>query len=171
MTRLFRLLFLSILPLLPTFALADSCSVALGTYLNSKKDISGVDKGVTGRTTLSLAKDGLAIMTDSAQGGIEGYQAFGMMQGTWRCVEGDATGAKISATMLDFSYPNESDSDAHIARVELSGTVTVETGQISGEVNVYIYKLSDDPFSDVPPASSVDYVFDGKHVLSLPGSS
>lgn len=171
MPRFVRLLLLTALPLTPTFALADTCSVALGTYLNNKKDVSGVDKGVTGRTTLSLAEDGLAIMTDSAQGGIEGYQAFGMMQGTWRCDESDDTSAKISATMLDFSYPNASDPDAHIARVELSGTVTDATGQISGEVKVYIYKLFDDPFSDEPPASTVNYVFDGQHVLSFPGRS
>ena len=109
-------------------------------------------RGVEGRTILSLAKNGFAIMTDSAQGGIKGYQAFGMMQGFWHCEAASDSSINFRATLVDFSYPDENDPDAKIGRVEISGKVETKTGSLKGQTAVKIFPLFADPFSGKSPS-------------------
>ena len=104
-------------------AQAQSCDTIQGTYLTTKVDRSGVDVGVKGRTVLILAAGGTATMTDSAQGGIAGYQAFGTMQGEWDCVSVDGGSHRIQATLVDFSYPDNANPDATVARIDVSAVI------------------------------------------------
>ena len=151
----------------PAFAQSSDCRPLSGTYLTKKFDTSGVDKGVEGRTLLSLAEDGLASMTDSAQGGIKGYQAFGMMQGVWRCEAGDENSMRLHATLVDFSYPDGNNPDAKIARVEISGVMDPASGALKGRTAVNVFPLYDDPFSGKAPELTVNYDFEGQRVLAM----
>ena len=151
-------------------AAAETCALALGTYLTKKVDTSGVAKGVEGRTILSLAPSGFASMTDSAQGGITGYQAFGMMQGNWSCTPSGGAGVtEVEATLLDFSYPNEADPEAKIARVEISARIDA-SGKLDGKTEIKIYALFDDPISGQEPEVSIGYEFEGQRILEQVGS-
>ena len=168
MKRILPLLLVSCLAAVPAIAQTADCGALLGTYLTKKIDTSGVDKGVTGRTLLSLAENGFAIMTDSAQGGIKGYQAFGMMQGVWRCDAGSESSMRFHATLVDFSYPDGNDPDAKIARVEISGVVDGASGSLKGRTAVNVFPLFDDPFSGKAPELVVNYDFEGRRVLDMP---
>lgn len=159
---------LSVLAAAPAQAQSADCGPLLGTYLTKKIDTSGVDKGIEGRTILSLAQDGFATMTDSAQGGIEGYQAFGMLQGVWTCEAGDGSGMKIRATLVDFSYPDGGNPGAKVARVEISGSVDPASGALKGKTAVNLFPLLDDPFSGRAPELVVDYEFEGRRILVTP---
>lgn len=153
---------------LPAHAQSPDCRSMLGTYLTTKVDTSGVAKGVEGRTILSLARNGFAIMTDSAQGGIKGYQAFGMMQGFWHCEAASDSSINFRATLVDFSYPDENDPDAKIGRVEISGKVETKTGSLKGQTAVKIFPLFADPFSGKEPELVVTYDFKGQRILVTP---
>ncbi|MEM9104911.1 MAG: hypothetical protein AAGC96_04580 [Pseudomonadota bacterium] len=152
------------------FAHADDCAEIQGTYLTAKVDKTGVEKGAEGRTVLTFAAGGTATMTDSAQGGIAGYQAFGMMQGEWDCVSGDGVGQKIQATLVDFSYPDATNPDATIARVDVSAVIDRSSGALVGKTIVNFFPLLDDPFSGQEPASTVEYDFEGQRIRITPPS-
>ncbi len=168
MKTILPLLLASCLAAAPAIAQTADCGPLLGTYLTKKIDTSGVDKGVEGRTILSLAPDGFAAMTDSAQGGIKGYQAFGMMQGVWRCEASGEKSMRFHATLVDFSYPDGNNPDAKIARVEISGTVDAKSGALKGKTAINIFPLFDDPFSGKAPGLVVNYDFEGQRILVTP---
>lgn len=152
----------------PAIAKANDCLPLLGTYLTKKVDTSGVDKGIKGRTILSLAEGRFAIMTDSAEGGIAGYQAFGMMQGIWRCEDGGENSMRFHATLVDFSYPDEKNPDPKIGRIEISGLVDIASGSLKGRTAVEIFPLFDDPFSGKAPELVVNYDFEGQRIQVTP---
>ncbi|MEM6582830.1 MAG: hypothetical protein AAF699_16230 [Pseudomonadota bacterium] len=143
---------------------AEDCLSVLGTYLTTKTDTSGIDKGMVGRTILSLAPGGFATMTDSAQGGIQGYQAFGMMQGSWNCSTGQDERTAVAVTLLDFSYPSEANPNAKVALVSIAGSVDAETGDIRGKTGVRLYPIDIDPFSNTKPDLEVGYTFEGRRL-------
>ncbi|MEM8659670.1 MAG: hypothetical protein AAGF35_02185 [Pseudomonadota bacterium] len=145
-------------------AVAEECTGAKGTYLTTKVDTSGVDKGSVGRTILSLSPGGFATMTDSAQYGFKGYQAFGMMQGSWSCLSESDENTTITVTLLDFSYPSAEDPDAKVALVEITGAINGKTGELQGTTKVKLYPISDDPFSDATPEVDVGYTFSGQRI-------
>ncbi|MEM8957846.1 MAG: hypothetical protein AAGC86_08525 [Pseudomonadota bacterium] len=147
----------------PAAAQTDLCTALSGTYLTTKIDTSGVDTGAKGRTILTLAPGGVAMMNDSAQYGIEGYQAFGDMQGAWRCEGADG----FHATLLDFTYPDAANPDAQVARVEVSGTLD-DSSKLKGQTEVHLYPLFDDPLSDATPELTVGYAFEGQKLILPP---
>lgn len=147
----------------PAFAQTDLCEALSGTYLTTKTDTSGADTGAKGRTILTLAPGGVAMMTDSAQYGIEGYQAFGDMQGAWRC--SGATG--FHATLLDFSYPDGTNPEPKVARIEVSGTADASAA-LTGQTEVNLYPLFDDPLSGAKPELTVGYAFEGQRLSPSP---
>ncbi|MEM9498309.1 MAG: hypothetical protein AAGA28_10340 [Pseudomonadota bacterium] len=155
----------------PEFAQTGTGLQAHGTYLLSKIDTSGVDSGVEGKTILSLLPSGFAIMTDSAQGGLDGYQAFGMMQGTWTCSKCGDAGLTVEAMLLDFAYPNDGNPGATLSRVALSGLLDVTTGGFSGQGVVRLCPLTADPFADPAPDATVTYSFKGQKVPNPEGWS
>ncbi|MEM8564083.1 MAG: hypothetical protein AAGF57_17720 [Pseudomonadota bacterium] len=157
--------FVVILGLSPYSLAAENCVDVLGTYLTTKTDTSGVDKGMVGRTILSLAPAGFATMTDSAQDGVQGYQAFGMMQGSWSCSQGADGITSVAVTLLDFSYPNEARPNAKVALIEITGAISAKSGGISGNTRVKLYPIEEDPFAGTKPALDVGYTFNG---LRLP---
>ena len=146
-----------------TLAETEDCASLAGTYLATKTDRSGVDEGVRGRTILTLAPGGAAFMGDSAQYGIEGYQAFGAMQGGWNC---DGEGV-FRATLLDFSYPDSANPDAMVGRIEISGTVD-GSGGVTGQTEVNLFPLFSDPLSDASPDVQVSYAFEGQRLELSP---
>lgn len=155
---------------LPAVAQADDCREIQGTYLTTKVDRTGVDQGARGRTILTLAHGNTASMTDSAQGGISGYQAFGMMQGEWTCVSSDDASHTIRATLVDFSYPDDANPDATVARVDLSAVINPTSGALQGKTMVSIFPLFDDPFSSEEPTVTVEYDFEGQRIRITPPS-
>ncbi|MEM7178535.1 MAG: hypothetical protein AAF503_12615 [Pseudomonadota bacterium] len=142
----------------------DECAPITGTYLNAKVDLTGKDPGIEGRTVLSLAAGGTAMMTDSAQGGVAGYQPFGTLLGPWSCTGAADGKLGLRATLVDFSYPTATDPQAKTARIEIDATVTPETGAIEGETVVYLFALLDDPFADAAAKPLVSYTFKGQKV-------
>ena len=157
---------LATIALFPSLAHAEGCADALGTFLTVKTDTSGADVGAKGRTLLSLSPSGMAIMTDSAQGGVKGYQAFGMMQGTWQCDKGAGSIVALQATLFDFSYPDEANPDASTARVELAGTFDTEANALKGIATVKIFPLMEQPVADTTPKTVVTYDFTGTRLLA-----
>ena len=147
----------------PMLAETGDCASLAGTYLTTKTDRPGVDEGVKGRTILTLTQGGAAFMGDSAQYGIEGYQAFGAMQGGWSC---DGEGS-FRATLLDFSYPDSANPDAMVGRIEISGTVD-GSGGVAGQTEVNLFPLFSDPLSGAPPDVQVTYAFEGQRLELSP---
>lgn len=148
----------------PMASMAEDCSAAIGTYLTTKVDTSGVDKGMVGRTILSLASGNFATMTDSAQGGVQGYQAFGMMQGAWSCKRDADGNLTVAVSLLDFSYPNASNPDAKVALVNITGTVESTDGDLQGSTEVKLFPIEVDPFSGAEADLDVGYSFSGKRM-------
>lgn len=145
-------------------AQSEACQALVGTYLTKKIDRSGPDAGVTGRTLISIDADGGIFISDSAQGGIENYQAFSLQHGQWDCtLQADGT-VVLGAMLLDFTYPNAAEPDAKIARVDMAATLDADTGTLTGTSRVNIFTLMDDPISGTAPEMVIEFDFEGERV-------
>ena len=108
-----------------------TCSQAVGTYLTSRinEGVSGPEH--VGRSLLSLTSDGQAALTDSAQGGVEGYLPFSNGRGVWRCRPSEGETVAFEALILDFTFPTQSEPNPNIARVTFLATVDADSGKLT----------------------------------------
>jgi hypothetical protein len=110
-----------------------SCSQAVGTFLTTNKL-----GNATSRSLLVLTNDGHALRFDSDETiAATDRRAFGDSAGTWRCdgVEYDGT-VRITAVMLDFTYPGSNGEKGQIVRVDLSGRYDPTTSILELEGNL-----------------------------------
>ena len=113
------------------------CSTAVGTFLTQNKLENGGRLG-TSRSILVLTNGGHAIRFDSDEDGATmDRRAFGDSAGTWRCDSVDKDGTvHLTATMLDFTFPEAEGDKGQIARVDVSGTYGPKSGfmELKGEL-------------------------------------
>lgn len=121
-------------------ALAD-CDAAAGTYLTTKLTGQSPDTKQIGRSLITLNSDGSAIMADSAQGGIEGYQPFTNAMGDWDCVANQITLLLVDMT---FDAPDKQ----RVVRVDTKARL--EEGALNGNTTVSFFPLFGDPINDKP---------------------
>lgn|GEM_PF-1800599 len=117
--------------------ISGSCSQAVGTFLTTN-DLTDHGKKATSRSVLALTNGGHALRFDSDESGARlDRRAFGDSAGTWRCdgVADDGT-VRMTATLLDFTYPGPHGEKGQIARMDLSGRYvpTSETLELEGEL-------------------------------------
>ena len=104
------------------------CSKAVGTFLTTNT-LDTFGRTGKSRSILVLTNGGHAIRFDSDEDGAAmDSRPFGDSAGTWRCdgVDKDGT-VRLTAAMLDFSFPDAEGDDAQIARIDVSGTYTPKT--------------------------------------------
>jgi len=126
--------------LMPGFALGEvtgPCSQAVGTFL-SKNTLDNAGRTGESRSLLVLTNGGHALRFDSDEDGtVMDSRPFGNSAGTWRCdgVDDDGT-VRLTATMLDFSYPNAEGDPGQIARIDVTGTYApkTETMELTGKL-------------------------------------
>ena len=134
--------------LVPSSSFAEvkgKCGKAVGTFLtNNALD----NDGRTGksRSLLVLTNGGHALRFDSdEEGAAMDSRPFGDSAGTWRCDGTDSDGTVyLTAAMLDFTYPDAEGDDQQIARIELSGTYTPDTGTMELTGKLGFFPLSAD---------------------------
>ena len=125
-------LLIAVMALVPVSAHAEisgPCSQAVGTYL-TKNTLDNSGQSGTSRSILALTNGGHAIRFDSDEDGAAmDSRPFGDSAGTWRCdgVDKDGT-VRLTATMLDFTFPDAEGDSGQIARIDVMGTYTPETG-------------------------------------------
>lgn len=114
---------------LPAFAeIEGACSKAVGTYL-TKNALDNNGRTGTSRSLLVLTNGGHALRFDSDQtGAAMDSRPFGDSAGTWRCdgVDKDGT-VHLTATTLDFAYPDAEGDAGQVARIDAAGTYDPET--------------------------------------------
>ena len=119
--------------------ISGPCSQAVGTYLTQNK-LDNDGKAGTSRSILVLTNGGHAIRFDSDEtGAAMDHRPFGDSAGTWRCdgVDDDGT-VRLTATMLDFTYPSADGEKGQIARIDATGTYApkTETMVLSGKLGL-----------------------------------
>jgi hypothetical protein len=137
----------------PTTATAEikgRCSKAVGTFL-TKNALENDGRSGKSRSLLVLTNGGHALRFDSDEDGAAmDSRPFGESAGTWRCdgVEKDGT-VRLTAAMLDFTYPDAEGEDQQIARIELSGTYTPSTGtmDLTGKLGFFPLSAESSAFS------------------------
>ncbi|NCA70526.1 MAG: hypothetical protein EOM91_10540 [Sphingobacteriia bacterium] len=131
-------------------------SVVAGSYLLSF-DFS--DGSFSSRGILSLFKDGMLVVNDSSQGGLEDlWDPFTSGQGAWRCLGSSA----FHAVSVNFNIPGELDPDGGLARLDFQGQVD-RSGRIHGSVELRRFELHQDPFNDVLTPTDV-FTFNGQRI-------
>ncbi|MEM8662607.1 MAG: hypothetical protein AAGF49_00620 [Pseudomonadota bacterium] len=147
--------------------IAPECAPLVGTFLTLRVTETGAPADPLGRSLIALTNGGHASMSDSAQGGIAGYQPFSDARGSWIChgAQDDGT-ITFKAVMIDFTYPTQDKPDALVVRVETVGTLDAGGLVLSGETNVSFYPLASDPLGGDAPSSSTRYTFTGHKVLA-----
>jgi hypothetical protein len=113
------------------------CSQAVGTFLTTNEVHKDGEKA-TSRSVIALTNGGHALRFDSDESGAKlDRRAFGDSAGIWRCdgVADDGT-VRMTATMIDFTFPAADGDKPQIARMDVSGRYvpTSETLELEGEL-------------------------------------
>ena len=111
-----------------TAEIKGRCGKAVGTFL-TKNALENDGRSGKSRSLLVLTNGGHALRFDSDEDGAAmDSRPFGDSAGTWRCdgVDKDGT-VRLTAAMLDFTYPDAEGDDQQIARIEMSGTYAPKT--------------------------------------------
>lgn len=137
------------------------CIEAVGTYLTRRENptIEGPER--VGRSLLSLTNGGHAFLTDSAGGGVSGFQPFSDGRGVWRCETGaDGTGT-LSAVILDFTYPTDKYPAPQIARLDIEATYETASNQLNGKTTIRFAPLDANPMDETQLKDRIEYDFTG----------
>lgn len=127
-----------------------------GSYLLSLRFSDG---SFSSRGVLSLVNDGVLVVNDSSQGGLAGiWDPFTSGQGAWRCAARD----RFYAVSINFNIPGDIDPDGGLARLDYRGRVD-RRGRIDGTVELRLFELHQDPWSDVVAPTDV-FRFDGRRI-------
>lgn len=137
------------------------CIDAVGTYLTRRvnRAVEGPER--VGRSLLSLTNGGHAFLTDSAGGGVSGFQPFSDGRGVWRC---ETTGNGVetfSAVILDFTYPTDKYPDPLIARLDIKATYKAGPNKLTGKTTIRFTALDGDPMDESELQDRIEYDFTG----------
>ncbi|HEX2447027.1 MAG TPA: DUF4440 domain-containing protein [Methyloceanibacter sp.] len=125
-----------------------ACRRLVGTYL-TKNVAKGVGvESVISRSIISLDRSGLALFTDSGEGGEAGFAPFTDGRGTWRCLRGEDGAVKARATTLDFTLPTAEHPAAGIGRLDFEFAADPGTHALSGTARLYLVPLGSDPLDE-----------------------
>ena len=136
------------------------CLDAVGTYL-TKRTVQIDGKTRVDRGLIALTNGGHAFVTDSAEGGVAGYQPFSDGRGSWRCLGHEDGKAKLKIVMFDFTTSPDADADRYMARVTTLADADPKTGEVTGSTNVEFLAIDAAPDSKETARPSVGYEFTG----------
>jgi ketosteroid isomerase-like protein len=118
-----------------------ACRGVAGTYLTKNVMKDGSADGFTSRSLITLGRSGLALFTDSGEGGEAGFAPFTDGRGTWRCLPN----GEIGATTLDFTVPTAGKPDAEIGRLDFKLVYDPASKTLTGTATLYLVPLGQDP--------------------------
>lgn len=131
------------------------CTQVVGTYLTTN-ELTAKGGKASSRSLLVLTNGGHVLRFDSdEQRAATDRRAFGDSAGAWRCDGADADGTvRLTAAMLDFTYPGSAGKSAQIVRLDVAGRYlpSTETLELTGEVR-FLAKTAD---AQDPAAASKD---------------
>jgi len=118
----------ALLPIPATAEIAGACSEAVGTFL-TMNTLDNNGRTGTSRSLMVLTNGGHALLFDSDQmGAAIDSRPFGDSAGTWRCDSVDKDGTvRLTATTLDFTYPDAEGDAGQIARIDATGAYDPKT--------------------------------------------
>lgn len=129
--------FVALLPLPATAEMDGACGPAVGTFLMTNKLVNNGNTG-SSRSLLVLTNGGHVLRFDSDEmSAVIDSRPFGDSAGTWRCDGVDDNGTmRLTATMLDFTYPNAEGDKGQIARIDATGKVSPsgDTLELTGDL-------------------------------------
>ncbi len=100
----------------------SDCFAAVGTFL-TKNTVGAEQAGpVHSRSLLSFTNGGHAFRNDSDQDAGQVRLSFGDSRGAWRCDGKEGSKVKLSAVMLNFTYPGPNHGRRLIGRLDYNGT-------------------------------------------------
>lgn len=123
-----------------------ACRRLAGTYL-TKNVAKGVG-GVISRSLISLDPSGIALFTDSGEGGAAGFAPFTDGRGTWQCLPGEDGALRARATTLDFTEPTAEHPKAEIGRLDFELAAEPGSDALSGSATLYLVPLDADPLDE-----------------------
>ncbi|MGI9482969.1 MAG: hypothetical protein ACR2OR_11500 [Hyphomicrobiales bacterium] len=143
----------------------NKCEAVFGSYVTSISDIEGVFQS---RGLVTFSGDGVFLINDSGQGGVEGiYDPFSASQGAWTCAGGDGKNLTVKAVGLNFTLPRSSNRSG-FGRVDYEATYEIESKTMSGTIALRFSGADDlesaDPVSvDGPPFE--EFRFSGNRIV------
>lgn len=137
-----------------------ACKDLLGTYLTKN---AAKDGSFTSRSLLSFAGHGLALFTDSGQGGEKGFTPFTDGRGAWRCVVGEDGKLKVKATTLDFTAPADG-SERKIGRLDFDLNYQADKKTIAGNATLYFVPLDADPYASDGLKDGLQFDISGQRI-------
>lgn len=138
------------------------CEPAVGTFLLSRHVARPDGATVIERSLISLTNGGHAFFTDSAQGGVDGYQPFSEARGAWECTSADD--GTLSILMLDFTFPTKGEPEQKIARIAMDAAFAPDGSTLSGTANIAFTALEDDPLDAANLTDPIEYDFEGVRI-------
>lgn len=140
------------------------CLDAVGTYMTERTSQldgkSRIDRGL-----IALTNGGHAFVTDSAQGGLEGYQPFSNGSGVWRCLGKEGGKDKLKIMTFDFTTTPNAETDRYIARVTVEAIADPVANVISGTSVVEFLAIDAAPDSTKTVRPPVSYDFKGVRLV------
>lgn len=123
-----------------------ACRRLAGTYLT--KNVTKGAGGVISRSLISLDPSGIALLTDSGEGGAAGFAPFTDGRGTWQCLPGEDGALRARATTLDFTEPTAEHPKAEIGRLDFELAAEPGSDALSGSATLYLVPLDADPLDE-----------------------
>ena len=123
----------------------SDCLDLVGTYLTKNFAKSASDEAFTSRSLLSFTNGGHTFFTDSGEAKERGYGPFSDGRGAWRCVADEKGATKALATVLDFTFPTQSNPKQQIARLNFEARYDAQTKMIGGTIKLYFVPITGDP--------------------------
>lgn len=123
-----------------------ACRRLAGTYLT--KNVAKGAGGVISRSLISLDPSGIALFTDSGEGGAAGFAPFTDGRGTWQCLPGEDGALRARATTLDFTEPTAEHPKAEIGRLDFELAAEPGSDALSGSATLYLVPLDADPLDE-----------------------
>jgi hypothetical protein len=158
----------TLFPISASAEIEGVCSETVGTFL-TKNGLDNNGRTGTSRSLLVLTNGGHALRFDSDQmGAVMDSRPFGDSAGTWRCDGVDENGTvRLSATTLDFTYPNAEGDAGQVARIDATGTYDpkTETMELQGRL-AFLPLNSDAQSADAlsKASSTIAISFTGKRI-------
>ncbi len=142
------------------------CAPLVGTFVTKNSLPDGKGGTLRTRSLISLTNGGHAFRSDSDQNSGLDQLSFGDSQGAWRCLGKEGESLKLTARMINFSYPASINQQTAIARIDYRGTYDPAEGTLRLVGELSFLTVDSDPDTAKPAFESVQVEVTGYKIVA-----
>lgn len=143
----------------------QACFEAVGTYLTTNTASIDGERGMVGRSLLSLTNGGHAFLTDSNEAGIVGFAPFTDGRGAWRCTSDERGRLHLLIIILDFTLATPDHPEQQIARLDYDATYHSRTETLRADAALSFVPIDADPLDEDALEEPFNFTLRGTRIM------